>query len=239
MKKLTFALLIVSSIISSYAQSQVQPENIVIYCQSVSIVTPPDSTQVSTGATIVQTEIAPQKAIHPDSLINAPKTDAPVTPKIENTEKPKLKFAWGADLGASADMSGNDMSSIDLDLVLGMRYGWMNFLGIGAQANITVANSQRYYPLFVLFRTNFTNKPTHFFWEIKGGVSLNYVEELRQQLGGYAFTGCGINLARNKNLSSHLTIGYTWLQRRDVVGEETSTIYPDLHYATIKIGVTF
>ena len=40
-------------------------------------------------------------------------------------EEIKVRFAWGADLGSSIDMSANDMSSIDLSLAFGMRRGWI------------------------------------------------------------------------------------------------------------------
>ena len=63
-------------------------------------------------------------------------------------EEIKVRFAWGADLGSSIDMSANDMSSIDLSLAFGMRRGWINFLGVGAQGNIMISNSYRSFPFF-------------------------------------------------------------------------------------------
>lgn len=270
MKNLLLILAMLATGICAAAQSTVQAGNIIIYCQSVNIIT--QETTLSADSTMTNYVISvPNNAIvlTLPAQQQEPEEQAEPTPAVANTqataevapaeatqntaqsvapkatpkrsisyENPRLKFAWGADLGASADMSGNDMSSIDLDLNAGISRGWINFLGIGAQANITVANSQRYYPLFVLFRTNFTNRPTRFFWELKGGVSLNYIESLRQQLGSYAFTGCGIKLASSNRFTSHLTLGYTWLQRRGTVGDETNATYPDLHYVTIKLGLT-
>ncbi len=154
-------------------------------------------------------------------------------------KKIKVKFAWGADLGASIDMSGNDMSAVDFGLVFGMKRGWINFLGLGAQANIPVSNSNRSYPLFLMFRTNFTDRPTRVFWELKGGVALNYLEHDLRQTGIYGCTGIGIKLATGAKFSSHMTIGYTYIQRKSVVGEEMTKEFPDLHFATVKIGVVF
>lgn len=151
---------------------------------------------------------------------------------------PKLRFTWGADLGASIDMSGDDMSSIDFNASFGLSRKWINFLGIGAEANIMVNNSCRSYPLFVQFRTNFQNRPTIMFWDLKAGVSLNYLEHNHQQTGAYASTGIGFYLARSAKFSSHLIIGYTYKERRPIIGELTHNFH-DLHYAGVRIGVAF
>ena len=121
-------------------------------------------------------------------------------------------FTWGASAGASIDMSGNDMSTVDFEISFGMRRGWINFLGIGA----TLA-----------------------FWDIKLGASLNYLEHNHQQTGIYGFTGAGFNLARSSKFASFILLGYTFRQRRKVVGHEMAHDFHDLHYATVKIGVSF
>ena len=90
-------------------------------------------------------------------------------------EKPSIKFTWGADAGASIDLSGNDMSAVDFNAVFGMSRGWINFLGLGVEADIMISNSCRSYPIYVNFRTNFQNKPSLLFWDVKLGTSLNYL----------------------------------------------------------------
>lgn len=154
-------------------------------------------------------------------------------------EEIKVRFAWGADLGSSIDMSANDMSSIDLSLAFGMRRGWINFLGVGAQGNIMISNSYRSFPFFLLFRTNFTDRPTRVFWELKGGLSLNYLEHKHRQERVYGSTGIGIRLASSAKFSSHMVLAYTYMQRKQVVGPEMTHDFTDLHYATVKLGVTF
>lgn len=151
----------------------------------------------------------------------------------------KVRFAWGADLGASIDMSGNDMSTIDLSLAFGMRRGWINFLGVGAQANVMISNSCRSFPIYLQFRTNFTDRPTRVFWELKGGMSLNFLEHKHRQEGIYGSTGVGFRLASTAKFSSHMVLGYTYLQRKRVIGAEMTHDFTDLHYATIKLGVVF
>ena len=156
-----------------------------------------------------------------------------------SAEKPATRFVWGADAGASIDLTGSDMSTIDFNAVFGMSRGWINFLGIGAEADIMVSNSCRSYPLYVNFRTNFRNTPSLLFWDLKLGASLNYLEHNHQQTGIYGATGLGINLARGAKFSSHLIIGYTFRERRTVVGEEMVHHFHSLSSASVKIGVLF
>lgn len=151
----------------------------------------------------------------------------------------KPKFAWGAAAGASIDLTNDDMSSADFEISFGMRRGWINFLGVGVEADIMVSNSCRSFPLFAELRTNFTDRPTVAFADFKVGAALNYLEHNHQQTGIYAFTGAGFNLARSRNFSTYLIVGYTYQQRKRVIGPEMTHDFKDWHYATVKIGVTF
>lgn len=165
------------------------------------------------------------------------------TPQKTEKEKgprQKVHFAWGADVGASVDLSGNDMTTLDVDIALGLRRGWLNFIGVGAQADLAISNSQRNYPIFLLFRTNFTDRPTHCFWELKGGAAVTVADDAERCTGVYASTGIGINLASSSKFRSHITVGYTFLQRsRDILENIAFTDRPDLHYVTIKLGISF
>lgn len=148
-------------------------------------------------------------------------------------------FTWGADAGASIDLTTNDMSTVDFGIYFGMRRGWINFVGVGVEADIMVSNSCRSFPIFAELRTNFVNRPTVAFMDIKLGASLNYLEHNHNQTGIYGFAGAGFNLARSSKFSSHLIVGYTFRQRRTVVGEEMTHHFRNLQYATVKIGVSF
>lgn len=157
----------------------------------------------------------------------------------EKDGKVKTHFAWGADFGASIDLGGDEMTCIDFDVMFGMRRGWIKFLGIGAQADIMVSNSCRSFPLYAELRTNFRNSPSILFWDLKLGASLNYLEHNHHQTGLFGFTGLGVNLARGRSFSSHIVAGYTFRQRRTVVGDEMVHDFKDIHYASIRIGVLF
>lgn len=154
-------------------------------------------------------------------------------------KKSKIHFAWGADAGASIDMTANDMSSIDFNIAFGIRRGWINFLGVGAGADICVTNSTRAYPIFAEFRTGFTEKPSLLFWDLRGGIAYNYLEHNHEQVGVYANTGVGIHLARSSKFASYLSLAYTFRQRKKIVGTEMTHDFRNLHFVTARIGVTF
>lgn len=152
---------------------------------------------------------------------------------------PKGRFTWGADAGASIDMSGNDMSGLNFSAIFGYSKQWMQFLGVGVQADIPVNNSSRSYPIFAELRTNFTNRPSLCFWDIKAGISLNYLPDNVSHTGAFLSTGLGIHLARSSKFSSHLILGYSFRERKNAIDATTEHPYPDLHFATVKIGIQF
>ena len=147
------------------------------------------------------------------------------------------RFAWGAETGGSVDLSGNDMSSFDFNLSFGMRYRWLKFAGIGTGADIVVSNSCRTFPVYVRIATDFHTLPRLLFLDLKGGVGFNYMENNQQSTGAYAYSGLGINFARTAKFSSYMSIGYSFIQRPDE--PDAIVTHPDLHMATIKIGISF
>lgn len=153
---------------------------------------------------------------------------------------PRGRFRWGADVGTTIDMTGQDASSYDISISLGFSRKWINFLGFGAKACFAVGNSSRAFPLFLNFRTNFKNTPSVVFWDLKGGVALNYPGDNRSHVGAYAATGVGFYLARSSTFSSHILVGYTYRQQDAMWTPQGNTVqFKDLHMATFKIGVMF
>lgn len=151
----------------------------------------------------------------------------------------KLNFTWGAEMGGGIDMSENDMSTIDFNACLGMRFSVVRMLGIGAGANMMVSNSCRSFPVFALFRSSFSKVKKLCFLDIRGGVSINYMPDDYQQTGLYLSGGVGINLASSKNFSSHIIIGYSFFSRDDYVIGDFSHRLKDLHFANLRLGVSF
>lgn len=205
-----------------------------------------DTVVIETTRTIIINAASDTMVAVEQRIISGTEADAVLrnigSQKVEENKKEHIsvpvKFAWGADVGASIDMTGQDMSGLEISASFGLRRGWLNFVGVGAGADIMTSNSARSYPMFVDFRTNFVNRRTLFFWSLRGGVSLSYLEHSHRQLGPYGSTGLGVNLARGKSFASFLYMGYTYRHRNRIVGELVHDFKP-LHYATFKIGVTF
>ena len=158
--------------------------------------------------------------------------------------KPKMApsrahVAWGAEFSSTIDMSGNEMSSIDFNVFAGISYKWLSLFGVGAGADIMVSNSNRTYPIFAVFRTDFSKLVKVVFLDLRGGVALNFIEKHGRQTGAYASPSIGFNLATGANFRSYITVGYTYLARRDIVHGEEIIPNPSLSMATIRLGLAF
>lgn len=175
----------------------------------------------------------------PSAALVATTAAAPTESKSDATRRIRAHFAWGADAGASIDMTGKDMTALNFSAAFGFSRGWINFLGVGAGVDIAVNNSCRSYPFFMEFRTNFVNRPTLLFWSLKAGASLNYLEHNHSQVGAYGSTGIGFNLARSSKFTSFIILAYTYRQRRRIYGPEMTHNFRDLSFASVRIGVTF
>ncbi|MDE6265813.1 MAG: hypothetical protein K2M07_00485 [Muribaculaceae bacterium] len=148
-------------------------------------------------------------------------------------------FAWGADLGSSIDMTGNSMTSINIGGFFGYRNNWFRVLGIGGEIHSMMSNSSRSIPIYGIMQTSFCNRPRLCFMDLRGGISMNNIENANTQTGGYTSIGVGVTLAHSRKFSSHFILAYTFIQRKDFDDSETSVHIEDLQMATLRIGVCF
>lgn len=151
-----------------------------------------------------------------------------------------VHFAWGVEITGNVDMTRNDMSSAAFDACFGMKTIGVPILGVGVGVNVPVSNSQRSVPIFAVVRTNFSKNPTLCFLDLRGGISVNYLENDKRQTGGYFSGGLGFNLASGKTFQSYLIVGYSFYERKNYIDpEDVSVELPSLHMATIRLGITF
>lgn len=151
-----------------------------------------------------------------------------------------VRFAWGASLATSIDMTEGDMSNIGIEAYAGIKAPGVQILGVGSGMCVPVTNALRSIPLFIIARTNFHTRPTLLFMDARAGVAINYLDRTDgHQAGAYGSLGLGIRLASNDKFQSHLIIAYTYMGRKDYyVGEERVPL-PDLHMATLRLGISF
>lgn len=171
-------------------------------------------------------------------------------------------FTWGADIGSSVDLTANDMTSVNLTGYFGYKNRWFRLLGVGAAIHTMLGNASRCYPVYAIARTSFSSQPQLCFLDIRGGVSFNNILNYPSQTDFYGSLGIGITLARGKKFSSHIIVSYSYMPTRpftvqtkvpvtDSPGEvfegdpvqttviESRMSYPDLHFASIRIGCAF
>lgn len=171
-------------------------------------------------------------------------------------------FTWGADAGSAVDLTGNDMTSIDLHGYFGYKGPWVRLAGIGAGINTMINNSSRCYPVYAIFRTSFSPRPELCFLDLRAGVAFDNILNYPSQTNFYGSLGIGITLAKGRKFSSHIIVSYNFLPIRKFTiltevpdterpgesfeGDEppmttvpTQISFPDLHYGAIRIGCSF
>lgn len=148
-------------------------------------------------------------------------------------------FSWGADLGSSIDMTGQDMTSFDISAHFGYKGRFVRFAGIGAGIKMMVSNSSRSYPIYAMFRSGFSSKPTFCFLDIKGGIAISNLHNTINQTGLYGAIGIGFTLAKGRNFSSHIIAGYELIPLNDIEKAGEITRFNNLHMASVRIGASF
>lgn len=171
-------------------------------------------------------------------------------------------FTWGADLGSSVDLTGNDMTSLDIHGCFGYKGPGVRLAGIGAGINSMMNNASRCYPVYAILRTSFTREPQLCFLDLRLGVSFNNILNYKSQTDFYGTIGAGITLAKGKKFSSHIIVSYNFMPIRpfkvyqtdntpgrpsedfeDTPASPSTTVsrisFPDLHFAAIRIGCSF
>ena len=72
-------------------------------------------------------------------------------------------FAWGADIGGAIDLTGNDMSTLNINAAFGYRRGVIDFIGVGTGMSSMVTNSALLLPFSGVLRSNFRTVQSRWF----------------------------------------------------------------------------
>lgn len=151
----------------------------------------------------------------------------------------KLSFKWGAGFNGLVDLTSHNMSAIGIDAEFGMAWKWIRFLGIGAEGDIMVENSNRTFPIFVNFKTDFSNTDRLVFLDLRGGLAINYFYGNENQTEPYVSGGVGITLAEGKTFSSHIILSYTYLGNKNCYLGDYLRSCPGISLVNLRLGVTF
>ena len=160
------------------------------------------------------------------------KTDAPPSAFMRH-------FAWGIDVGSSIDISGNDLSSLDISAYFGYKNSIIRTLGAGVDIRSSLGNSHTLMPIYAMIRSDFTNKNPLCFLESRIGYSFNTLNTIEKENGLFFSVGIGFNLFTSSTVKSHIILSYTYNElKADDLLEYTRYIN-NLSAMSIRIGVNF
>ena len=148
-------------------------------------------------------------------------------------------FVWGAEVGGSIDLTSNNLSSINLDAYFGYKNSWINAVGIGASVNMMVSNSVRSFPVYAMFRTDFSSRPRLLFMDLRGGIAINDITYGNSQTSLFLSHGVGINLARGRSFSSYITLSYIYNGLKPFDLGDRRCDVDGLSMACLRLGVSF
>ena len=203
------------------------------------------NTTITSAATIDDTIIAAdavnrQQIEHLDTLYVKPDNNREsLFPESSKNLGIQSHFSWGADIGGSIDVGGDDMSTFDIDVNLGYKNKFFRLIGIGAGIHRAFGNGYNFIPIYAVIRTSFREKPSLFFLDLKGGYSFNSIGYNNSQGGAYASIGCGINLAMSNKFKSHIIISYGYFGMKAINNAAINFDGNHINYAQIKFGVSF
>lgn len=148
-------------------------------------------------------------------------------------------FTWGAELGASIDLAGNDLSTMDVEAILGYKNSWLRILGVGAGVRRAFGNGNTFIPVYAVFRSSFRSKPSVAFLSLKAGYSFNTIHDYNTEGGFTMSLGIGFNLAMSKRFQSHIVLGVGFMQLSDGQRVAANVDVKHLDLAQISFGVNF
>lgn len=148
-------------------------------------------------------------------------------------------FTWGVDIGASIDLSGEDMSTFDAETYFGYKGTWVRTAALGIGIHKAFGNRYTFIPFYGMLRTSFRSKPSLFFFELKAGYSFNTLSDSGSFGGAYGSFGLGINLAMSKSFQSHIVLSYSYFTLRHATDLNIPYSGENINSAVLKFGVNF
>ncbi|MDE7438181.1 MAG: hypothetical protein K2M93_06810 [Muribaculaceae bacterium] len=149
-------------------------------------------------------------------------------------------FTWGAEVGSSIDLTGYDLSTIDVDVLFGYKNSFIRMAGFGAGVHRSVHRGDNFIPVYATIQTSFRSRPSLCFFSAKIGYSFNSIEDSPTFGDLTSLLGIGFNLSSSKVAKSYILVsaGYRYFNQRHI--DKLTSI--DRHYiflARLALGVNF
>ncbi|MDE6273113.1 MAG: hypothetical protein K2M31_08935 [Muribaculaceae bacterium] len=218
------AILFSSPLFSQTLQGNVETEEIITVTKVMS-----DSTIVTSTFTdrILAEEFARSRDLVPPQADDS---------GIKPNEMSKIMF--GLELGTGLDLSSTDMSTFNADFLVGYRHKFIQLLGFGAGIHKSLGTRDAFIPLYGVFRTGFSSRPTLAFMHISIGYSFNTISHSPMFGDTTAMIGAGINLVRKPRFQSNIIIGFGYRHFSERHQELANITKPNLGYAQISFGIS-
>lgn len=148
-------------------------------------------------------------------------------------------FTWGAEVGSSIDATGHDLTTFNVDVLIGYKNACIKMLGIGAGIHRSIHMGNNLIPVYAVFRSSFRKKPSLLFLDLQAGYSFNTFED-HDTFGDFTSAlGLGINLSQTRRAKSYIILsgGYHYIndKHREMVSIDTNSIY----VVNLSFGVNF
>lgn len=148
-------------------------------------------------------------------------------------------FTWGAEIGSSIDMTSNDMSTIDADVLLGFKNSFVKLAGVGVGIHRSIHSGNNYIPLYGVIRTSFRKKPSLCFMNIQAGCSFNTIADSGSFANFISALGIGFNLKQTRMIKSYLLVSAGYSHLCDTHKEMLNVNTHHILTASIALGVNF
>ncbi len=193
----------------------------------------------SSAATIIENKVKADESYLPTDSVSTNIERESIFPEGSTPLGAMSHFTWGADIGASIDVGGDDMSSFDVDVILGYKDKFIRAVGVGVGVHRAFDNGYTFIPLYVVFRSSFRKQPSLLFLDLQGGYSFNTLGSGNSQGGAYVSVGLGINLAMSKKFNSHIILSYGYFGLKSINDANIIFDGKNINYAQIKFGINF
>lgn len=148
-------------------------------------------------------------------------------------------FTWGAEAGSSLDLTSNDLSTFDVDVLLGYKNKFIKLLGFGAGIHRSIHTGNNFIPVYAVIRTSFRSKPSLFFLNIQGGYSFNNIADSGLIVDFTSSLGLGINLQQTQVSKSYIIISACYQHFDEVHRKLFDIDSRNITFARLVIGVNF
>lgn len=208
--------------------------------------------QTRFAESVTEEIITVSKVLSDSTIVTATFTDrgeaeefarsAAIDPKelLKPDDKPKHKspVMFGLEFGTGLDLSGTDMSTFNADFLVGYRHKVISLLGFGAGIHKSLGTRDCFIPLYAVFRTGFTARPTLAFMHLSLGYSFNTVSHSPMFGDTTATVGAGINLVQKPRFQSNIILAFGYRHFSERHQELANITKPNIGFAQISFGIS-